>query len=194
MSPRGRRPGAPDTRAAILDAARAAFAADGFAASSVRRIAAEAGVDPALVHHYFGTKDRLFLAALEIPVDPRELLAPVVADGPEGAGERVVRTLLSVWDDPELQPRLLAVARSLGDPSGARLIADGVIPVVIGPVLAGLVRDHPEQRVPFVASQLVGLIVSRYLLAIEPLASLPAERVVSRVGPVVQHYLTDPLP
>ena len=108
---RGRRPGAPDTRAEVLAAARASFAEKGFRGTTIRAVAAAAGVDPALVHHYFGTKDDLFVAALQISVDPREVLAPVVAAGPDGAGERLLRTFLSVWDDPELQPGLVALAR-----------------------------------------------------------------------------------
>jgi AcrR family transcriptional regulator len=96
---RGRRPGSPDTRAAILVEARALFAAKGYAGTSVRAVATAAGVDAALVHHYFGTKDDLFLAALRAPLDPREVLAPVAAAGVDGAGERLVRIFLSVWDD-----------------------------------------------------------------------------------------------
>ena len=167
---RGRRPGAPDTRAEILAAARTSFAEKGFRGTTIRAVASAAGVDPALVHHYFGTKDDLFLAALEIPVDPREVLAPVVAAGPDGAGERLLRTFLSVWDDPELQPGLLA--RRPLDRVGrhASLVRDGFIPVVVGPVLASLVRDRPEVRIPLVASQIVGLIVTRYVVALPPLA------------------------
>ena len=86
---RGRRPGAPDTRAEVLAAARASFAEKGFRGTTIRAVAASAGVDPALVHHYFGSKDDLFLAALQMPVDPREVLAPVVALGPDGAAARL---------------------------------------------------------------------------------------------------------
>ena len=191
---RGRRPGAPDTRAEVLAAARASFAEKGFRGTTIRAVAAAAGVDPALVHHYFGTKDDLFLAALELPVDPREALAPVVAAGPDGAGERLLRTFLSVWDDPELQVRLLAVARSVLSDDGGRLLKEGFLPVMVGPSLAALTRDRPEERVPLVASQMIGLIVTRYLVAVPALAQLPAEDVVARVGPVVQHYLTGDLP
>ena len=109
---RGRRPGAPDTRAEVLAAARSSFAEKGFRGTTIRAVASAAAVDPALVHHYFGTKDDLFLAALQMPVDPRELLAPVVAQGPDGAGERLLRIFLSVWDDPDTQVQLLAVVRS----------------------------------------------------------------------------------
>ncbi|MCW2735803.1 TetR family transcriptional regulator [Nocardioides sp.] len=190
---RGRRPGAPDTRAEVLAAARTSFAEKGFRGTTIRAVAASAGVDPALVHHYFGSKDDLFLAALEMPVDPRAILAPVVALGPDGAGERLLRTFLSVWDEPEIQVRLLAVARSaLGD-GGGRLLEDGFIPVVLGPVLGQLVKDRPEVRIPLVASQVLGLIVTRYVLALPPMAQMPAEDVVARIGPVLQHYLTGDL-
>ena len=191
---RGRRPGAPDTRAEVLAAARTAFAERGFRGTTIRAVASAAGVDPALVHHYFGTKDDLFVAALQIPVDPREVLAPVVAAGPDGAGERLLRTLLSVWDDPELQPGLVALARSLVSDDSASLVRDGFIPVVVGPVLASLVRDRPEVRVPLVASQIIGLVVARYVVALPPMAAMPAEDVVARVGPTLQRYLTGDLP
>ena len=191
---RGRRPGAPDTRAEVLAAARASFAVKGFRGTTIRAVAAAAGVDPALVHHYFGTKDDLFLAALEMPVDPRELLAPVMAQGPDGAGERLLRTFLSVWDDPEIQVRLLAVVRSVLDEDGATLLKEGFIPVVVGPILAQLVKDRPEVRIPLVTSQVTGLIVTRYVLALPPMAEMPAEDVVARIGPVLQHYLTGDLP
>jgi len=191
---RGRRPGAPDTRAEVLAAARTSFAEKGFRGTTIRAVASAAGVDPALVHHYFGTKDDLFVAALEIPVDPREILAPVVAAGPDGAGERLLRTFLSVWDDPEIQPGLVALARSLVADDSAGLVRDGFIPVVVGPVLASLVSDRPEVRVPLVASQMIGLIVARYVIALPPLALMPAEDLVARVGPTLQHYLTGDLP
>lgn len=191
---RGRRPGAPDTRAEVLAAARTSFAEKGFRGTTIRAVAASAGVDPALVHHYFGTKDDLFLAALEMPVDPREVLAPVVALGPDGAGERLLRTFLSVWDDPDIQVRLLAVVRSVLSEDGATLLKEGFIPVVVGPVLAQLVADRPDVRVPLVASQIVGLVVTRYLIALPPMATMPADDVVAKIGPVIQHYLTGDLP
>ncbi len=191
---RGRRPGAPDTRAEVLAAARTSFAEKGFRGTTIRAVAAAAGVDPALVHHYFGTKDDLFVAALQIPVDPREVLAPVVAAGPDGAGERLLRAFLSVWDDPEIQPGLVALVRSLMSDDGAGLVRDGFIPVVVGPVLAGLVPDRPEVRIPLVASQVIGLILARYVVALPPLAEMPAEDLVARMGPTLQRYLTGDLP
>ncbi|WP_435742806.1 TetR family transcriptional regulator [Nocardioides sp. SYSU DS0663] len=194
MSPRGRRPGAPDTRAAILAAARERFAEGGLAGTSVRSVAAAAGVDPALVHHYFGTKDDLFLAALELRVDPREAVRPVVEAGLEGAGERLVRLLLDVWDDEETRLPLLAVLRGIGEPNGQRLLRDGVLRMVLGPLVGGLGVDQPERRAVLLATQLVGVVVLRYLLQAEPLASAGREQVVATYAPVVQRFLADPLP
>jgi len=194
-APRGRRPGAPDTRAAILAAARHGFAASGFARTSVRAIAAEAGVDPALVHHYFGTKDELFLAALELPVDPRQVLLPAVADGGiDGAAERMLRAFLSVWDDPEIRVRLVAVFRGVVEAEGERLLRDGFLPVVLEPVGVALGIDRPELRMPLVASQVVGLILLRYIIAVEPIASLSGDEVVAIYAPTLQRYLTAELP
>ncbi|QBX54940.1 TetR/AcrR family transcriptional regulator [Nocardioides seonyuensis] len=190
---RGRRPGAPDTRAEVLAAARDSFAAKGFAGTTIRAVAAAAGVDPALVHHYFGSKDDLFLAALALPVDPREVLAPVVAQGPDGAGERLLRAFLSVWEDPEMQAPLLAVARSAIGPDGGRLVSQGFIPVVVGPVLGSLVRDRADVRVPLVASQVLGLILTRYVLRVPAMVAIPADDLVAQMGPVLQHYLTGDL-
>jgi AcrR family transcriptional regulator len=191
---RGRRPGSPDTRAVILDAARALFASGGLSGTSVRAVAAKAGVDPALVHHYFGSKDDLFMAALAPPVDPRELLGPVLALGPDGAADRLLRALFSVWDDPELRLPMLGLAHSLLDPSGKELMRDGFLKVVIGPVGVELGIDRPEVRMPLVASQILGLIMMRYVLEVEPVASMPAEQLVAIFGPTIQRYLTGDLP
>lgn len=192
-APRGRRPGNPETRTLILAAARSSFAASGYAGTTIRAVATEAGVDPALVHHYFGTKDDLFLAALDVPVDPRELIGPVAAAGREGAGVRMMETFLAVWDDPAMQLRLLAVARSALEPEGEKLLTQGFIPVVVRPVLEQLCVDRPDERVPLVTSQVLGLIIARYVLRVEPLASDPAELVAARVGPTIQRYLTGDL-
>ncbi|MGZ5398769.1 MAG: TetR/AcrR family transcriptional regulator [Nocardioides sp.] len=191
---RGRRPGAPDTRAAILTAARTRFAEHGFAGTTIRAVAGDAGVDAALVHHYFGSKDDLFLAALELPVDPRQILAPALAGGLDGVAERLLRAFLSAWDDPELQPRLVAVVRGVIDPAGSRLITEGFLPVVLQPVGQALGIDRPELRMPLVASQVMGLILMRYVLRVEPLASLPPDQLVATYAPTIQRYLADPLP
>ena len=157
-------------------------------------MAADAGVDPALVHHYFGSKDDLFLAALELPVDPRVLLAPVVAAGPEDAGARLLRTFLGVWDGPGNQLTFLGLFRSVLEPDGGRLISQGFVPVVLEPVGHGLGLDRPEIRMSLVASQMIGLIMARYLLRLEPLASMEPELLVETYAPTIQRYLTGDLP
>ncbi len=192
-SRRGRRPGAPDTRAAILVAARELFAAAGYAGTSIRAVAAAAGVDAALVHHYFGTKDDLFLAALELPVDPRAMIAPVVAAGLDGAGERLFRVFLQVWDDERNQASLLALVRGLAEPSGQRLLRDGVLQMVLGPVGRALDLDRSQERLALVASQMVGVVILRYLLRVEPLVSMGPDELVAAYGPTLQRYLTGPL-
>ncbi len=191
---RGRRPGAPDTRAAILAAAREGFAATGFGGTSVRSVAVAAGVDAALVHHYFGSKDDLFIAALELRVDPREALLPVLEGGPDGAGERLMRVFVSVWDDPDSRLPLLALLRGVGEPASQQLLRDGFMRMVLKPIAEALRIDQPERRMSHVASQLLGLVLLRHLLCLEPLASMPADRVVATYAPVLQGYLTGPLP
>ncbi len=190
--PRGRRPGSPDTRSTILAAARARFASAGFGGTTMRAVAADAEVDAALVHHYFGSKDDLFLAALELPIDPRTVLASVVDAGPDGAGERLVRTLLSVWDDEANRLPLLAIVRSAVE-GETRLVTEGFLPVIVGPVLGRLVKDRPADRIPLVASQIVGLIVTRYLIAVPSIAQADPEVLAARIGPTIQHYLTGDL-
>ena len=190
---RGRRPGAPDTRADILEAARALFAEQGFRRTTIRAVAGAAGVDPALVHHYFGSKDDLCVAALALPVDPRQVIGPALAGGIERAGERLVRALLSVWDDPAYRPHLLALVRGALEPEGHRLLSEGFLPAVVLPAAGVLGVDQPERRMALVASQVAGLILLRYVLEAEPLASMPPEAVVASVGPTVQRYLEQPL-
>lgn len=191
---RGRRPGSPDTRAAILAEARALFSAHGFTGTSIRAIATAASVDAALVHHYFGSKEDLFLAALEAPLDPRQVLLPVAEGGLPGAGERLVRTFLSVWDDEATRLVLLTLVRSIFDPEGRNLVRDGFMRLVLGPIAAGLGVDQPERRMSLVASQLMGIVIIRYVVAVEPLASASPDELVAAYAPTLQRYLEDPLP
>ncbi|NUR08397.1 MAG: TetR/AcrR family transcriptional regulator [Nocardioidaceae bacterium] len=192
---RGRRPGGPDTKGEILRAARESFAHKGFSGTTIRGVAAGAGVDPALVHHYFGSKDDLFLAALEIPIDPRAVVPEVFADGVAGAGERLVRLFLSVWDDPVTRLPLVALVRtSLVSEAPETLLGQGMLRMVLAPLRGRLPADEADRRVQLVISQMSGLVVTRYLLGLEPLASMPADEVVAWVAPTVQRYLDGPLP
>jgi AcrR family transcriptional regulator len=192
---RGRRPGGPDTRGQILAAARKSFADKGFAGTTIRAVAGEAGVDPALVHHYFGSKDDLFLAALEIPVDPRALVPQVFEAGLDGAGERLLRLFLKVWDDPRTRLPLVALVRaSLGQDAPESLLQQGILRMVLDPLRAVLPAGEADRRMQLVVSQMSGLVVTRYLLALDPLASMPADDVVAWVAPTLQRYLDAPVP
>jgi AcrR family transcriptional regulator len=194
-STRGRRAGGADTRGEILAAARVSFAERGYAGTSVRAVASAAGVDSALVHHYFGSKDDLFLAALEFPVDPRAVMAEVAAGPREELGVRLLRGFLSVWDRPEARQPLVAVVRSgiAGEPARS-MVETALQRLVFGTLASVLELDDADRRVALVASQMVGLVVARYVLSLEPLASMPAEEVVAWLGPTVQRYLTAPEP
>ncbi|TDC37014.1 TetR/AcrR family transcriptional regulator [Micromonospora sp. 15K316] len=192
----GRRPGNPGTREAILSSARSAFAERGFDAASIRTIAATAGVDPALVHHYFGSKDQLFLAAMQAPVDPRELLPGVIAGDRDGIGERLVRTFLGVWDSPASTAGVALLRSAVSNEWTARLLREFVVTQVLRRVLEHLDVDPAELplRGSLVATQLVGLAMMRYVIRLEPVASAAPETLVATVGPTVQRYLTAELP
>jgi AcrR family transcriptional regulator len=191
----GRRPGNPDTRDAVLAAARAAFAERGFDGATIRGIASAAGVDPALVHHYFGNKDKLFLAAIEAPANPAELLPEVLAGGRDNLGENIVRLLLRVWDGP-MRPAALALVRSaVGNEWTARLLREFLVSQILRRVVGtlGLPTAEREARGSLAASQLIGLVMARYVLKVEPLASATPESLVAAIGPTVQRYLTGPV-
>lgn len=192
---RGRRVGGPDTRGQILAAARESFAEKGYGRTTIRAVAADAGVDPALVHHYFGAKDDLFLAALEIGVDPREALLPVLGDGLDGAGARLLTAVLGVWDDAEARQPLVALLRTgLAGEDAGTLLHDGLARMVLGPLRDVLPAAEADRRSQLVATQVLGLVVGRYVLGFEPLASMPAEELVAWMAPNVQRYLTGPSP
>ena len=192
MARTGRRPGNQDTREAILDAAREAFADRGYDRASIRAIATGAGVDPALVHHYFGTKEQLFLAAMQAPINPAEILPRILAGDREHLGERIVRTLLQVWDSPAGGAAAALVRSAVTNETMAKMLREFVLNRIIKRAMAEAVVDPAEAplRGTLVASQIAGLIMIRYLIKVEPLASAPAETIVRAVGPTIQRYLT----
>lgn len=194
MARTGRRPGASHTRDAILDAARESFAERGFSDTSVRAVAARAGVDSALVHHYFGTKDRLFTAAMELPFDPAAVAPALLEPGLEGLGERLVRFFLRVWDEPVPRARIQAILRSaLTQEAAAVLLRDFVTRELIGRIAAAVGTPDAPLRATLVGTQLVGLGLLRYIIRVEPLASADPETVVAAVAPTLQRYLTGEL-
>ncbi|MEU0151751.1 TetR family transcriptional regulator [Micromonospora fulviviridis] len=191
----GRRPGNPDTREAILTAARAAFAERGFDAASIRAIATAAGVDPALVHHYFGTKEELFRATVAIPVDPAELVPRVLAGGRDEVGERLVRTFLAVWDSPVGTAAVALLRSAVSNQWTARLLREFLVTQVLRRVVEQLDLDPAEVplRGGLVATQIAGLAMMRYVIRLEPVASAPPDTLAATIGPTIQRYLTGPL-
>ncbi|HYJ75999.1 MAG TPA: TetR family transcriptional regulator [Kineosporiaceae bacterium] len=191
---RGRRPAGEDRRGDILAAAREEFARRGFDGATLRGIARAAGVDPRLVHHYFEGKDDVFTAAFELPVRPQDVVDPVLAPGPDGIGERLVRLFLSVWDSPPGRQRIVALlSASLTSEAGARMLREFLTREVFARIVAALRADDPELRASLAASQMMGLVVARYVVALEPLASLEPDDVVEVIGPTLQTYLAGPL-
>ncbi|WP_217640552.1 TetR/AcrR family transcriptional regulator [Blastococcus tunisiensis] len=191
----GRRPGNPDTRDAVLAAAREAFAERGFDGATIRQIATAAKVDPALVHHYFGSKDKLFLAAIQAPADPGDFLPEVLAGGRDDLGRNVVRMLLRVWDGP-MRPAALALVRSaVTNEWSARLLREFLVSQVLRRVVGTLDMPAREREIrgSLAASQLIGLVVGRYVLKLEPLVSASPDWLAATVGPNVQRYLTGPI-
>ena len=192
----GRRPGNPDTRQQILESAREAFAGNGFAKASIRKIAAGAGVDPALVHHYFGSKDELFLATVEVPVNPRMVVDQLVAGGPDGLGPRMISTILQVWESPAGASLIAAIRTAIGDPGTTRALSQFVTAEIVARLLRSLGYPAAEAdlRGALVISQVLGVVVGRFVLGIEALAKLTTAELVASVGPTLQTYLTGPLP
>ena len=194
-----RRPGRPagssDTRDRILASARELFARNGIGNTSIRAVAAAAGVDSALVHHYFGTKEKLFAAAVRIPIDPMAVIGPLREVPVEELGYKIPSTLLSLWDS-EIGAAFMATLRSILAGPEANLFRS-FIQDVIAVEVGARVDDPPGSgliRVEFVASQLVGVVIARYILELEPFASLPAEQIARTVAPNLQRYLTGDLP
>jgi AcrR family transcriptional regulator len=188
----GRRPGGPDTRGEILEAARETFAAKGFEGTSLRAVARAAGVDAALVHHYFDGKESLFVEAMALPIDPR-IVAERVLDGPvDGIGDRIIGTFLAVWEAPESRVRMKAMLRAaISSEDYAHLIRDAITRLILGPVSSVLDVPDAPLRVSLVASQLMGVVLVRYIIELDPLASATPDEVVARIAPTIQRYLTE---
>ncbi|GAA2773893.1 TetR family transcriptional regulator [Kitasatospora cinereorecta] len=189
----GRRPGGEDTRGAVLAAARAEFGARGYQKASMRAIARAAGVDAALLHHYFGSKDRLFMAALEFPIDPRVVVERVLAGDRATVGERVAAFVLGLWEQPAVRDRLLALLRTAAaSEEVAALVRGFMVTELVDRLAAELDVDQPELRVELVMSQIVGLAMARYVIGAEPLASAAPEEILPLLGRTVQLYLAAP--
>lgn len=190
MTRTGRRPGSPATREAILDAARHAFGTRGYRAATVRLVAEEAGVDPALVVHYFGTKEGLFVAALEFPIRPSEVFGDLDRLGAAEASQRVVRTFLGVLAGERSRDAFLALVRSaVADEAVAAMLREFVTEEFLALVARVSARPDARLRAALVASQLVGFAVLRHVARVDPLVRADDDAVVALVAPLIEELL-----
>jgi AcrR family transcriptional regulator len=193
----GRRAGDSGTRAAILDSARQQFAAHGYDGATIRGIATVAGVDPALVHHFYGTKERLFASAMQLPVVPSEFIGAALADGaiPAGVtmGEHMVATALELWEGAETIGPFQALLRSaVTSEQAAAMLREFLTEVILAPV-ATATRGDPGSaplRAGMVASQMLGLAMARYVLKFGPVVRASRAELVAAIGPNIERYLT----
>lgn len=192
--PAGRRPGDSGTREAILAAARRQFAEQGYDRTSVRGIAQEAGVDPALVTHFHGSKQALFATVVQLPFDPAEEL-PRLLDGDRAeVGLRLARFVVGVMESERGRSRMLGLLRAAAsEPVAARLVRALVEREVFAPLARHLGASDPLLRASHVGAQVVGLAMARYVIAVEPLASQPPAEVAATIAPNLQRLLTEPL-
>ncbi|HEX9551309.1 MAG TPA: TetR family transcriptional regulator [Candidatus Limnocylindrales bacterium] len=194
MARTGRRPGTSGSRDRIVAAARAEFAARGYDAATIRGIAAVAEVDAALVRHYFGSKEHLFVVALDFPVDPAEFVPRLLEPGIEGLGERITAFFLGAWDTPGGRPFLGLLRSVASNEQAAEALRQFVTREVLERLAAILVLDRPQLRAALAGSHLIGLAMARYVIRIEPIASASREELARAVGPSIQRYFDGPVP
>jgi len=192
----GRRAGESGTREAILSASRAQFAEHGYEGATIRSIARAAGVDAALVHHYYGSKERLFAAAMQLPLVPSEVITAALTqrDPGESLGTHMVRTALSVWESAEVRDAFLTMLRSaLTSEQAAATLREFITEAILRPLASaadGGVAERTPFRASLVATQMLGLALGRYLLRFEPVAGATADELAVAVGPTIDRYLT----
>lgn len=190
----GRPPGVTATRDEILGSARALFAAGGYEGTSIRAVARGAGVDPGLVLHYFRDKEQLFAAAMDVPLDSEDAVARIVPGPRTALGGRLVAYFLSIWEDPDKREPIMGMLRgATTSPHVANLLRGLLAERVLAPVGERLGHDDSALRMALCSSQLIGLGIARYILVMEPVASLSTEDTVRLVGPTLQRYMTGKL-
>ncbi|WP_435969458.1 TetR family transcriptional regulator [Streptomyces sp. Qhu_M48] len=182
----------PGARDRILEAARAQFAERGYDKTSMRAVAKAAGVDPALVHHYFGTKDEVFAAAIEVSFEPATVIPAIVGGPRETIGERLARFFIGVWENPVSRAPLLAVVRSaLTHEAAAKVLRTFVLRRLLERIADELDVPDPKFRAELAASHMIGIAIMRYVIQVEPMASADPEKIVAMVAPTLQRYLTE---
>jgi len=190
----GRRVGPTSSQDLILEAARLKFAENGFEGTTMRTIAQAANVDSALIHHFFLSKEGLFMAAVQDAFTVPDLVTVVTGGGEDGAGERLVRAFLTHWEDPDIRPRVESVIRSVRSFDGATaVIREFLDAEVLQPVTAALGHGRGDLRASLVGTQLLGVIYLRFVLRMEPIASMDVEQLTGCMAPTCQSYLTERL-
>jgi len=191
----GRRPGAGGSREEIASAARRLFADRGCDAVTIRAIATEAGVDPALVHHFYGTKQRLFDTIMELPIDTDEVMRTVLGPGVDGLGERLARFVLTRLRTAETGDAVVGVLRTAAaQPEAAAALREAYERRLFAPLTRELDVDQPLLRAALCSSQLLGIALAEHVLGFAPLVGASTDELVAIYGPVLQRYLTGPLP
>ena len=183
---RGRPTGQSDARERILEAARTRFLAEGYQAVTMRAIAADAGVDVALVSYYFDSKQGVFGAALALPVNPLDLIIEVLAAPDDQVVPQLLRTFLTVWDDPMSGRPLQAIAiAAAGDGNLSRLVREVIEREIQARVAERIGGPDAAERAGAFVLNMAGLIFARYVFRFEPIASMPIDAVVARLAPVL---------
>lgn len=177
-----------DRRTKIQDVARRHFAAKGYRGTSLRAIAAEAGVDVSLISHYFGGKAALLVATMELPVDPIEKISSVVADGPDRLAERLLTTFLDAWD-PHRDIFSALLRTALDSPDGQAPMLQIAREVLLSALNDVLIGEDRELRASLVASQLIGMATMRYVTRMGAVADAPAADVVRLLAPAMQRVI-----
>jgi AcrR family transcriptional regulator len=190
----GRRPGTTTTKDAILDAARELFSARGYEGTTIRGIATNAGVDPALVHHFFGSKDDLFLTVLEVPETVMADIPRLIAGDLAHAGEQLARFYLGLYESPDTRAAMLTAIRSaIAQEQAARILRESISARLFVAV-RHVLPDRAELRMSLAMAHLTGLAIGRYVFRVPPVADMSVDELVSWVGPTLQRYLTGPPP
>ncbi|TMS54984.1 TetR/AcrR family transcriptional regulator [Mycobacterium sp. DBP42] len=193
MPPRGRRPGQSGTREELVATARQMFAEGGYDKTSLRDIATAAGVDPALIRHYFGSKAELFRAAVGWPFDPEQFSDRILGDTETGLAERLARLFFELWEQPDTRAPLLAILRGAATHEESAALVRQFIEQRLYPQIAtALTGADAELRVDLAMGQLLGIAYLRHILRIEPIASQSVEELIARAVPAVRVHLADP--
>ncbi|MFZ0012836.1 MAG: TetR family transcriptional regulator [Acidimicrobiia bacterium] len=189
----GRRAGTPDTRAEILTAARKVFSEAGYDRATVRSIAGVADVDPSLIYHYYSTKDELFAASIEVPFPPIETLESVFAGERGEVGLTLAQTFFTVWEQQEARASLLGILRSAmgGEDQAVAAFREFLTATILEHVAPLIPGEQARLRALLMASHLVGVAMTRYVMRLEPIATAPIEELVALIAPRIQSYVDD---